>query len=62
MDDRLEEIKKSVGSWPIGAYSSGGDVEWLITEVEKLRAWLKSSLETITVLTDALVAKNQETK
>jgi hypothetical protein len=58
MEDPLEGIKQKWAQNDV----FDGDVEWLIDEVEKLRAWNKSNLETITALTDAIVAKNQETK
>jgi hypothetical protein len=58
MEDPLEGIKQKWAQNDV----FDGDIEWLIDEVEKLRAWNKSNLETITALTDAIVAKNQETK
>jgi hypothetical protein len=65
MEDRLEQIKELYPESTVREYITIGnnDFEWLLAEVEKLRAWHKSSLETITALTDALTAaKNQETK
>lgn len=44
MADRLEDIKEWLR---IELYSPGGDVAWLIAEIEKLRAQKKEGLDII---------------